>query len=176
LARFSVVCPLGGHAKAMAFCGTPRCGRWCMYGPNYVKLSRVCAMSYALCSCLVCLLGTMPHQPRARDPLPVGPTSMPSPPSFASPSPRHKQHNTHCSRFKPQQWQPRHVRAICVCISERFAYPRPALRTYVWSTPSGYGCATLAPRSQTMHCNTRCSRLGPRHWLARGMRRCDLTG
>jgi hypothetical protein len=37
--------------------------------------------------------------------------------------------NTHCSRLKPRQWQPRHVWTICICMPKRCAHPRPCLPT-----------------------------------------------
>jgi hypothetical protein len=58
--------------------------------------------------------------------------------------------NTHCSRLKPRQWQPRHVETIDVCIPERCAHPRPCRHTPT-GTPNGYWCGTLAPRTQTRH-------------------------
>jgi hypothetical protein len=44
--RFSAVCPLGGHmyANGLLWHMPRRYGRCCMYGPNYVKLSRVFAV------------------------------------------------------------------------------------------------------------------------------------
>jgi hypothetical protein len=39
LARSSVVCPLGGHVRKCPFVARSY-DRCCMYGPNYVKLSR----------------------------------------------------------------------------------------------------------------------------------------
>ena len=45
LARFSAVCPLGGHTYVRKWpFMVRRYGRCCMYGPNYVKLSRVFAV------------------------------------------------------------------------------------------------------------------------------------
>jgi hypothetical protein len=49
LARFSAVCPLGDHMCANGLLWhvwhvARRYGRCCMYGPNYVKLSRVFAV------------------------------------------------------------------------------------------------------------------------------------
>jgi hypothetical protein len=46
LARFSAVCPLGGHmhANGLLWYAYMAGGRCCMYGPNYVKLSRVFAV------------------------------------------------------------------------------------------------------------------------------------
>jgi hypothetical protein len=43
LARFSAVCPLGGQYVRKWPLMVRRYGRCCMYGPNYVKLSRVFA-------------------------------------------------------------------------------------------------------------------------------------
>jgi hypothetical protein len=44
LARFSAVCPLGSDMYANGLLWQRRCGRCCMYGPNYVKLSRLAAV------------------------------------------------------------------------------------------------------------------------------------
>jgi hypothetical protein len=105
LARFSAVCPLSGHACKWPFVAR-RYGRCCMYGPNYAELGRGRVFAVQLFSMIKWLLSTIPRCPRS-DPTPIGPTAMPSSPPFASPSPIH--FNTHCSRLKPRQWQPRHV-------------------------------------------------------------------
>jgi hypothetical protein len=75
-------------------------GRWCMYGPNYVKLSG--AFAVRLFSMSIPYYLYRARYPRP-GPGPIGPTAMPSPPPFASPSPRHC--NTHCSRVEPRKWQ-----------------------------------------------------------------------
>jgi hypothetical protein len=88
----------------------------------------------------------MPHYPRS-DPTPIGPTAMPSPPPFASPSPMHC--NTRCSRLKPRQWQPRHV----YCRLSALAYPNDAPIHGLADIPlrllsADIGCGALAPRSR----------------------------
>jgi hypothetical protein len=44
LARFLAVCPLGGHVRKWPSFVVRMYGRCCMYGPNYVELSRVFAV------------------------------------------------------------------------------------------------------------------------------------
>jgi hypothetical protein len=68
-----------------------------MYGPNYVKLSRVFAVQLFSMFIVYWEALAMPRCPRS-DSTPIGPTAMPSPPPppFASPSPMHY-YNTHCS-------------------------------------------------------------------------------
>jgi hypothetical protein len=113
-----------------------RYGRCCMYGPNYVKLSRVFAVQ--LFSMFIGHYAALPPDPRS-DPTPINPTAMPSPPPFASLSPMHC--NTRCSRLKPRQWQLRHVLTICTRIPERCAHPRP--HRYASSLlPTDIGCGT----------------------------------
>jgi hypothetical protein len=99
-----------------------------------------------LCSCLVCLLGTMSHYYPRSDPTPIGPTAMPSPPPFASPSPMHC--TTPAARDSNLGSGNHDMSRLST-----LAYPNDApihgladipLRLL----PTDIGCGTLAPRSR----------------------------
>jgi hypothetical protein len=80
LARSTAVCLLGGHMYANGKWPlvVRRYGRCCMYGPNYVKLSRVFAVQ--LLSMIIEHYTALALTPVRSDPM--DPTAMPSPPPF----------------------------------------------------------------------------------------------
>jgi hypothetical protein len=137
LARFSDVCPLGGHipyTRKWSFMARMACGRCCMCGPNYVKLSRVFAAK-------LFSMSIAHYAPALPPPGPIRPplaphTAMTSPPPFASPSPIHC--NTHCPRQRPGSGNHDMSRLSTsrYPTKQQCAHPRPCLPTYAWPTPA----------------------------------------
>jgi hypothetical protein len=129
-----------------------RYGRCCMYGPNYVKLSR--AIAVRLFSMSIPHYTALPPP----DPAPLGPAVQP-PCHHRLHSPRPHPGTTtpaRCSRLEPRQWQPRHVQTICTRVPKRCAHPRRLCRYTSSRLPTGIGCGTLAlaPRTYTHNTTT----------------------
>jgi hypothetical protein len=160
LARFSAVCPLGGHMCANGFLWHARSyGRCCMYGPNYVKLSRVFAVQ--LFSVLIRHYAALP--PVRFDPArPLAP--QPCHHRLHSPRP-HPYTATHTAR-DPNLGGGNHDMSRL----STPAYPNDAPIHGLTDIPSrllstDIGGMWCPRRSLSIrHGNTQCSRLKPRRW------------
>jgi hypothetical protein len=175
LARFSAVCPSVGrpYVRKWPFMAR-RYGRCCMYGPNYVKLSRVFAVQL-----LSVFIGHYTALPPVR--------FDPHPPLALAPQPCH--HRLHSPRPHPYTATHTHTHTHTHTLlatqtslgsgnHDMSRLPTPAypndvpihgLTDIPLATPALSGYWVWYPRRPSparapRHCNTHYSRLKPRHW------------